>query len=181
MRTITLLMSVALGSGACGGGPALGGVPHPNNAAMAGGVAAAAAALTLADPHAADRKPEQRVEDEKQPVDVKEQVPASAFDHLDSGGNGSGHEVVRPHAGDAAKTAPASDATSGADAGTAAPTTATPVAPADRAKPAPAAKPATPAKPATLAKPTKPTKPNGKLPTLPTPHDAVDPDHADSR
>src|SRR6185312_11795663 len=91
MRTITVLMSIALGAsaGACGGGPALGGVPHPNNGAMAGGVAAAAAAITLADPHAADRKPEQRTEEEKRPVEVKEQVPASALDRLDSGATGS--------------------------------------------------------------------------------------------
>ncbi|HEY6030248.1 MAG TPA: hypothetical protein VIU44_06780, partial [Gaiellaceae bacterium] len=125
-----------------------------NNAAMAGGVAAAAAAITLADPHAADRKPEQRTEEEKRPVDVKEQVPASAFDRLDSGA-GSGQTT--------AAAAPATDATSGADAGSA-------------AKPAvktaaPVAKPAAPAK----------TKTTGKPPTLPSPHDAIDPDHADAR
>lgn len=108
----------------------LGGAPHPNNAAMAGGAAAAAAALTLADPNAADRKPEQRTEQEKRPVDVKDQVPASAFDHLDGSGTGSGSALDRPHAK-----------------------------PAD---PAPA--------PATTSK---------KLPVLPTPHDAVDPNHAD--
>jgi hypothetical protein len=79
----------------------LGGVPHPNNAAMAGGAAAAAAALTLADPHAADRKPEQPQQQDMRPVDVHEEVPASVFDHLDSGsgaGSGSGHEVARPKA-----------------------------------------------------------------------------------
>jgi len=159
MRTITLLMSIALGAGAaaCGGGPALGGVPHPNNAAMAGGVAAAAAAITLADPHAADRKPEQRTEEEKRPVDVKEQVPASALDRLDSR-TGSGQTTT-------AAPAPTSDATSGADAGSA-------------AKPAQVAKPAVPvAKPAAPAK----TKATGKPPTLPSPHDAIDPDHADTR
>jgi len=137
-------MSIALGmsAGACGGGPALGGVPHPNNAAMAGGVAAAAAAITLADPHAADRKPEQRTQDEKRPVDVKEQVPASALDRLDSGGNGSDHELV--------STPPAADQGSAA-------------------------------KPAGLkTSPAKPVKPAGKVPMLPTPHDAVDPDHADA-
>ena len=169
MRTITLLMSIALGTlgaAACGGGPALGGVPHPNNAAMAGGVAAAAAAITLADPHAADRKPEQRAEDEKRPVDVKENVPASAFDRLDSAGNGSGHELVRPHAGAAAPT-PTTDATSGADAGTpAAPTTTTTT---------------TTAKPVAKPAPVKTMKPSSKPPTLPSPHDAVDPDHADTR
>jgi len=130
----------------------LGGVPHPNNGAMAGGAAAAAAAMTLADPNAADRKPEQRVEQEKKPVDVKDQVPASAFDHLDSGsgaGSGSGKELARPHA-----KAPADAAAADAK-------------PAD-SKPADS-KPAD-AKPATTSK---------KLPVLPTPHDAVDPNHVD--
>lgn len=124
---------------------------------MAGGVAAAAAAITLADPHAADRKPEQRTEEEKRPVDVKEQVPASALDRLDSGA-GSGQTT-------AAAPAPSTDATSGADAGSA-------------TKPAQVAKPA-----AAVAKPAAPAKPKttGKPPTLPSPHDAVDPDHADAR
>src|ERR1700742_2990448 len=155
MRTITLLMSIALGaSTGCGGGPALGGVPHPNNAAMAGGVAAAAAAIPPADPHAADRRPEQRTEEEKRPVDVKEQVPASTFDHLDSGGNGSGHELVRPHAGDAPPARASDDGI-----------TSTPVVTSTR--------PIPPSKTA----PAKTTRP----PTLPSPHDAVDPDHADAR
>ncbi|MEO6774523.1 MAG: hypothetical protein ABI467_16140 [Kofleriaceae bacterium] len=169
MRTITLLMSIALGASVSGcGGPALGGVPHPNNAAMAGGVAAAAAAITLADPHAADRKPEQRVEQDKRPIDVKEQVPASAFDRLDSAGDGSGHELVRPHAG-----APA-------PAATVAPTvvspTVAPAAPVDAHAPTAAPKPA-----AKHVKPATSTKTHATLPTLPTPHDAVDPDHADTR
>jgi hypothetical protein len=138
MRTVTLLVFIlaAAGHEGCGSEtPMLGGVPHPSNGAMAGGAAAAAAAMTLADPHASDRKPEQRQEAEKRPVDVKEQVPPSAFDHLDGSGSGtgSGHEVARPHAG--------------SGSGSAAPAT------------------------AATAK---------KLPTLPTPHDAVDPDHADS-
>lgn len=123
---------------ACGSeSPMLGGVPHPNNGAMAGGAAAAAAALTLADPHAADRKPEQRQEREKKPVDVKEEVPSSAFDHLDGSGSGtgSGHELARPHAG--------------AGSGSAAATTPAPGTP-------------------------------KKLPVIPSPHDAVDPGHADT-
>ena len=138
MRTVTklrfILVFILLGA-ACGSeSPMLGGVPHPDNGVMAGGAAAAAAALTLADPHAADRKPEQRAEQEKKPVDVKEEVPASVFDHLDGSGSGtgSGHEVARPHAG----------------AGSAATT------------PPPAT-----------------TK---KLPVIPSPHDAVDPGHADT-
>lgn len=135
MRTVIALVFIASGCG----GPALGGVPHPDNGVMAGGAAAAAAALTLADPHAADRKPEQRVEVEKKPVDVKEEVPSSVFDKLDGSASaqGSGHELARPHA----KTA---DAT-----GSAAP-------------PAPA-----------------PIAPAGKKPVIPSPHDAVDPGHAD--
>ncbi len=104
MRTVTLLTWIAVGVGSgCGSEtPMLGGVPHPNNAAMAGGAAAAAAALTLADPHAADRKPEQPQVEDKRPVEVHEEVPASAFDHLDSqtgagSGSGSAHELARPH------------------------------------------------------------------------------------
>jgi hypothetical protein len=132
MRTVALLIAIA----GCGE-PMLGGVPHPNNGAMAGGAAAAAAAMTLADSHAADRKPEQRAEQEKRPVDVKDQVPASAFDHLDGSGagSGSGKELARPRAKPA-------DPTTGA------------------------------AKPETTGTPKK-------LPVLPSPHDAVDPNHAD--
>ncbi|HEX7704221.1 MAG TPA: hypothetical protein VF403_25940, partial [Kofleriaceae bacterium] len=117
--------------------PMLGGVPHPNNGVMAGGAAAAAAALTLADPHAADRKPEQRAEQEKKPVDVKEEVPASVFDHLDGSGSGtgSGHEVARPHAGSGSGSAVAA---------------------------------------------TPPPATTKKLPMIPSPHDAVDPGHADT-
>jgi hypothetical protein len=139
MRTVTMLVFI-LFANACGSeSPMLGGVPHPNNGAMAGGAAAAAAALTLADPHAGDRKPEQRAEQEKKPVDVKEEVPASVFDHLDGSGSGtgSGHEVPRPHAG-------AGSGSGSAAAATPPPTT---------------------------------TK---KLPVIPSPHDAVDPGHADS-
>lgn len=143
MRTVTLLVFILFAT-ACGSeSPMLGGAPHPNNGVMAGGAAAAAAALTLADPHAADRKPEQRQETEKKPVNVKEEVPASVFDHLDGSGTGSaagsGHEVARPHAG----------AGSGSGSGSAVATT-----------PAPTT-----------------TK---KLPVIPSPHDAVDPGHADT-
>ncbi len=119
----------------------LGGVGHPNNAAVAGGAAAAAAALTLADPHAADRKPEQRVEKEKRPVKVKEEVPASVFDHIDGSGasTGSGTEVPRPHA--------------------------QPVAAGSAAQPAPPAPTTTTLSPKIV---------------IPSPHDVVDPGHADA-
>ena len=64
--------------------PFLANAPHPDNAAIAGGAAAAAAAITLADPDAATRgKPEKPKEEEKAPVEVKENVPKAVFDRLD--------------------------------------------------------------------------------------------------
>ena len=141
MRTVTMLVFILvfflLGTGCGSESPMLGGVPHPSNGAMAGGAAAAAAALTLADPHAADRKPEQRAEQEKKPIDVKEEVPASVFDHLDGSGSGtgSGKEVPRPHAGSGSGSAVAA---------------------------------------------TPPPATTKKLPVIPSPHDAVDPGHADT-
>ncbi len=132
-----------------------GGVGHPNNGAVAGGAAAAAAALTLADPHAADRKPEQKQEEEKRPVKVKEEVPASVFDRIDGSAakTGSGTEVPRPHAKPA--TPPPVAAGSGASPPTSTTTT------------------------STTSATTTTTSPKGKLPLLPSPHDAIDPGHAD--
>jgi len=64
--------------------PFLANAPHPDNAAMAGGAAAAAAAITIADPDAATRgKPEKPKQEEKAPVEVKENVPKAVFDRLD--------------------------------------------------------------------------------------------------
>ena len=80
---------------ACGG-PALQNVPKPDPAPVAGVAAAAAAAMTLADPNAATRgKPEKSTsEPEKQPVEVKEHVPAAVLDRLDEGsGSGSGAQA----------------------------------------------------------------------------------------
>ena len=72
---------------ACGGpqGPALQNAPKVDPAPIAGVVAGAAAAMTLADPNAATRgKPEKANEkEEPKPIDVKEQVPESAFNNLD--------------------------------------------------------------------------------------------------
>jgi hypothetical protein len=72
---------------ACGGpqGPALQNAPKVDPAPIAGVVAGAAAAMTLADPNAATRgKPEQaQQKEEPKPIDVKERVPESAFDHLE--------------------------------------------------------------------------------------------------
>ena len=82
---------------ACGGpqGPALQNAPKVDPAPIAGAVAATAAAITLADPNAATRgKPEQATKEEPTPIDVKEQVPESAFNNLD-------------HKNDAQKAAPA--------------------------------------------------------------------------
>ena len=83
---------------ACGGpqGPALQNAPKVDPAPIAGAVAGAAAAMTLADPNAATRgKPEKASEkDEPKPIEVKEQVPESALNNLD-------------HKNDAQKTAPA--------------------------------------------------------------------------
>jgi hypothetical protein len=84
MRTIALLCAAACG------GPALQNVPKPDPAPIAGAAAAAAAAMTLADPNAATRgKPEKsNAGQEKQPIEVKEHVPAAVLDRLDQGSAG---------------------------------------------------------------------------------------------
>ncbi len=77
------LLALVLAVAACGG-PALQNLPHPNNAAMAGGFAAAAAAVTLASPTDAAKKAESnKVSPDAKPQKVKEQVPAGVFDRLD--------------------------------------------------------------------------------------------------
>ena len=68
---------------ACGGGPALGNAPRPDPAAVAGIAAAAAAAVTLADPNAASRRPEKKVDENKREVEVKENVNEGVLDRLD--------------------------------------------------------------------------------------------------
>ncbi len=83
MRWIALFMIAA-----CGGEPKqpfLANAPHPDNAAVAGVAAGAAAAMTLADPNAATRgKPEKpKEETNKEPIEVKEQVPADVLDRAD--------------------------------------------------------------------------------------------------
>ena len=89
------LVVVGVWVGASCGGPALQNAPHPNTAMMAGGFAAAAAAATLASPADAAKKAESNKGPpaEKQPVEVKEHVPAAVFDRLDrkdGAGSGSG-------------------------------------------------------------------------------------------
>lgn len=81
MRVILLLVVAACSEPQK---PFLANAPHPDNAAVAGGAAAAAAAMTIADPDAATRgKPEKPKEEEKAPVEVKENVPKAVFDRLD--------------------------------------------------------------------------------------------------
>lgn len=65
--------------------PFLANAPHPDNAAVAGAAAGVAAAAVLADPNAQTRgKPEKQQPDvEKQPIDVKESVPADVLDRAD--------------------------------------------------------------------------------------------------
>jgi hypothetical protein len=99
MRTLLFLAVVACGEPQR---PFLANAPHPDNAAVAGGAAAAAAAAVIADPDAATRgKPEKPKEEEKQPVDVKENVPKDVFDRLDSKGAPAAEKA------DAGKAAPA--------------------------------------------------------------------------
>lgn len=78
------LVAGVAGIAACGGPPALGGAPHPDPAIVAGVAAATAAAVTLADPHAADRRPEKKEVDENaHEVPVHENVSEGALDRLD--------------------------------------------------------------------------------------------------
>jgi hypothetical protein len=76
MRAIALLVVAA-----CGGQPLLANAPHPNNAAVAGIAAGAAAAITLASPGYSPVKPEKKVPD--QPIEVHEQVTPDVLDRLD--------------------------------------------------------------------------------------------------
>lgn len=105
MRWIAVVLTIA----ACGAEPKqpmLANAPHPDNAAVAGVAAGAAAAMTLADPNAATRgKPEKpKADEEKAPVEVKEQVPSDVFDRLDqkpgapAPANGSAAPAAKPAA-----------------------------------------------------------------------------------
>jgi len=90
--------------------PFLANAPHPDNAAIAGGAAAAAAAITIADPDAATRgKPEKPKEEEKAPVEVKENVPKAVFDRLDDkkgAKGGAGDSTPTPAAATTKKKGP---------------------------------------------------------------------------
>src|SRR3569623_342652 len=104
MRTILFALVFPLVA-ACGSQPdkpMLANAPRPDHAAVAGVAAAAAAAVKLANPNAA-QTPEKRDEFEnKQPVEVKEHVTGDVLDHLEqqAGAGSTGTE-----AGSAAVTA----------------------------------------------------------------------------
>jgi hypothetical protein len=98
MRVVAFLLLAA-----CGAEPKqpfLANAPHPDNAAVAGAAAATAAAITIADPNAATRgKPEKASPQvEKQPVEVKQNVPSDVFDRLDHPAAGSGSAAPAPEA-----------------------------------------------------------------------------------
>ena len=78
---LPLLLAVA----ACGATqqPLLSHAPAPPAGAVAGVAAAAAAAITLASPGAANQKPEDKINEDTRPQNVKENVPADVFDRLD--------------------------------------------------------------------------------------------------
>jgi hypothetical protein len=82
MRWMGICCSVML-AGACGGDTVGRHVPRPNPAHVAGVAAAAATALTVADPGAARKNPEKPGAPEKRPVAVDESVPADVLDRAD--------------------------------------------------------------------------------------------------
>lgn len=90
MRTIALLLALPLAA-ACGAGqqPLLANAPRPNIGAAAGVTAAAAAALTLASPSSVQQKPEDKINADTRPQQVKENVPSDVFDRLDAQSTGS--------------------------------------------------------------------------------------------
>jgi len=72
--------------GGCGGPPIGGAVPKANTNKMAIGAAAAATALTLANPNAAGRRPESAGEQKPKKLNkTGENVPSGVLDRLDSG------------------------------------------------------------------------------------------------
>ncbi len=78
---LPLLLAVA----ACGATqqPLLSHAPAPPAGAVAGVAAAAAAAITLASPGNANQKPEDKINEDTRPQNVKENVPSDVFDRLD--------------------------------------------------------------------------------------------------
>jgi hypothetical protein len=83
MRWLGLTCAMTLAA-ACGGEPVGSHVPRPNPAHVAGVAAAAATALTVADPDAARKNPEKPDQPERRPVAVDESVPADVLDRADA-------------------------------------------------------------------------------------------------
>jgi hypothetical protein len=84
---LVLALSTVIFVGLGCGGPLLQNVPHPNNAAMAGGFAGAAAAATAISPANAQKNIEAANKAgarDKKPVNVKETVPPDVLDRLDN-------------------------------------------------------------------------------------------------
>lgn len=75
---------VALSCAACGGGPALGNLPRPNTAVVAGTAAAIAGAATLANPDSAGKKPEAPSWGTEKHTVTTERMPGDVLDRLDS-------------------------------------------------------------------------------------------------
>lgn len=99
----TLLLAIVLTGMACGGGPVLQNAPRPDPSVVAGVAAAAAAAVTLADPDAAARKGERKGgEPERRPVGGRTTVPADVLDRLDHPAVDGGVDAAPPAEVDAA-------------------------------------------------------------------------------
>jgi len=100
MRAIVFALLAACGSDQK---PILSNVPQPPAGAVAGVAAAAAAAITLANPNA--QTPEKRDDQPKQEVEVKEHVTGDVLDRLDHAAGSATGSAASP---DTAATKPAS-------------------------------------------------------------------------
>ncbi|HEY3802005.1 MAG TPA: hypothetical protein VGL61_05330 [Kofleriaceae bacterium] len=102
---VPLLLALA----ACGATqqPLLSHAPAPNVGAVAGVAAAAAAAITLASPGAANQKPEDKVNENTRPQQVNESVPSDVLDRLDEQNAGSSNAPGQQNASPAVKKKPA--------------------------------------------------------------------------
>lgn len=109
MRVMGMVLLLA-GCGASPNQPMLANAPRPNQAAVAGVAAGAAAAITLADPDAASRRPEKKQDTNMKPMKVTENVSGDVLDRLDKGGTeaSTNASVAKPNA------EPAGSQTSGA-------------------------------------------------------------------
>lgn len=98
MRVKAIALMLVAGCGAAPNQPLLANAPRPPQAAVAGVAAGAAAALTLADPDAASRRPEKKQNTNMKPMTVKESVPGDVLDRLDRGDRDEAGEGLKPRA-----------------------------------------------------------------------------------